>query len=105
MEEVSRRQYKSQLPRLKKSSDCLKSIYRETARSSRCPVGTSPPFDISVGVHQWLALSPLLLVLCMDTATADLQTPYPWSLLYANDVLLADEERQELQHQMQHWSN
>uniref|UniRef100_A0A915HWK0 Reverse transcriptase domain-containing protein n=1 Tax=Romanomermis culicivorax TaxID=13658 RepID=A0A915HWK0_ROMCU len=36
---------------------------------------------------------------------ADLQTPHPWSPLYADDVFLADEEWQELQHQTQKWSN
>ena len=41
----------------------------------------------------------------MDTVTADLQAPHPWSLLYADDVLLMDEERQELQHQTQQWKN
>ncbi|XP_019204855.1 uncharacterized protein LOC109196094 [Oreochromis niloticus] len=40
----------------------------------RCSAGTSPAFPITVGVHQGSALSPLLFTLCMDTATADLQS-------------------------------
>jgi hypothetical protein len=50
-------------------------------------------------------LSPLLFVLCMDTVTSDLQMPHPWSLLYADDVLLAAEERQRLQEQAQEWND
>ncbi|XP_077061885.1 uncharacterized protein LOC143714541 [Siphateles boraxobius] len=41
----------------------------------------------------------------MDTVTRDLQTPHPWSLLYADDVFLADRERQDLQGQGQQWKD
>uniref|UniRef100_W5NK01 ribonuclease H n=1 Tax=Lepisosteus oculatus TaxID=7918 RepID=W5NK01_LEPOC len=78
-------------------------LYHKVTSVVRGLVGTSPPFAINVGIHQGSALSPLLFVLCMDTATANLQAPHPWSLLYADDVFLANEERQELQHQMQRW--
>lgn len=59
----------------------------------RCAVGTSPPFAINVGVHQGSALLPFLFVLCMNTVTSDLQSPYPWSLLYADDVFLVNGQR------------
>ena len=78
-------------------------LYRNVTSAIRGPVGTSPSFTINVGVHQGSALSPLLFVLCMDTVTADLQSPHPWTLLYADDVLLAAEERQELEHQTREW--
>jgi len=65
----------------------------------------SPPFHISVGVHQGSALSPLLFILCMDSATADIQHPHPWSLLYADDVFLANKSRQQLQMQTQAWND
>uniref|UniRef100_A0A915HGT2 Reverse transcriptase domain-containing protein n=1 Tax=Romanomermis culicivorax TaxID=13658 RepID=A0A915HGT2_ROMCU len=69
-----------------------KLLYHSITSAIRCPVGTSLPFDINVGLRQGSAPSPLLFVLCMDMVTADLQTPHPWSLLYVDDVLLADEE-------------
>uniref|UniRef100_A0A915J330 Reverse transcriptase domain-containing protein n=1 Tax=Romanomermis culicivorax TaxID=13658 RepID=A0A915J330_ROMCU len=50
----------------------IKLLYHSVTSAVRCPVGTSPPFNINVGVHQGSALSPLLFVLCMDMATADL---------------------------------
>ena len=43
----------------------------------RCPAGISPPFSISVGVHQGSALSPLLFILCMDSVIRGIQTPHP----------------------------
>ncbi len=41
----------------------------------------------------------------MDTATADIQSTHPWMLLYADDVLLANEERQTLNDQVQQWKD
>ncbi|VDP23366.1 unnamed protein product [Heligmosomoides polygyrus] len=55
--------------------------------------GTSMEFPISVGVHQGSALSPLLFVVVMDAITRDLQKPVPWTLLYADDVMLACEDK------------
>lgn len=78
-------------------------MYRNVTSTVRSPVGTSPPFSITVGVHQGSALSLLLFILCMDTVTADLQAPRPWTLLYADDVFLTDESRMELQRKTQQW--
>jgi len=83
----------------------VKILYNNTTSVVRTPVGTSPPFPIRVGVHQGSAISPLLFILCMDTATADIQVPHPWSILYADDVFLANASRQRLQEQTQLWND
>lgn len=80
-------------------------VYKDFTSVIRCPAGISPPFAINVGVHQGSALSPLLFITCMDAATADLQTPHPWSLLYVDDVFLAGNEQQELQDRTQRWKD
>ncbi|VDP13033.1 unnamed protein product [Heligmosomoides polygyrus] len=59
--------------------------------------GTSMEFPIFVGVHKGSAFSPLLFVVVMDAITRDLQKAAPWTLLYANDVMLACEEKTELE--------
>lgn len=41
----------------------------------------------------------------MDTVTADIQTNHPWTLLYADDVFLSKETRQELNVQVQQWND
>uniref|UniRef100_A0A3Q4I4B9 ribonuclease H n=1 Tax=Neolamprologus brichardi TaxID=32507 RepID=A0A3Q4I4B9_NEOBR len=81
-------------------------LYRNVTSEVRCSAGTSPAFPITVGVHQGSALSPLLFTLCMDTATADLQSPHPWSLLYADDMCLSETENcLALQTQTQAWKD
>lgn len=63
--------------------------------------GMTPPFAINVGVHQGSASSPLLFIFCMDTVTANLQSPYLWSLLFADDGFLANEQHVELKEEAQ----
>ncbi|VDO19488.1 unnamed protein product [Heligmosomoides polygyrus] len=65
--------------------------------------GTSVEFPISVGVHQSSALSPLLFVIVMDAITRDFQKSVPWTLLYADDVMLSSEDKNELERQVQAW--
>ncbi|XP_049816329.1 uncharacterized protein LOC126263286 [Schistocerca nitens] len=54
-------------------------------------------FPVSVGVHQGPALSPLLSIIIMDMITRDLQKLAPWTLLYADDVILATKNKKILQ--------
>ena len=44
-------------------------LYVNTNSCVRWAVGESDSFSVKVGVHQWLALSPLLFILVMDTIT------------------------------------
>ncbi|VDP11903.1 unnamed protein product [Heligmosomoides polygyrus] len=39
----------------------------------------------------------------MDAITRDLQNPLPWKLLYADDVMLASEDKDELEREVQAW--
>ncbi|KAK3569463.1 hypothetical protein QTP86_031436 [Hemibagrus guttatus] len=81
----------------------VKLLYRDASNTVRTLIGTPLPFAIRVAVHQGSALSSLLFVLCMVVVTADLQRPHPWTLLYADDVFLLDEDRGDVQGQTQQW--
>uniref|UniRef100_A0A7I4Y4S3 Reverse transcriptase domain-containing protein n=1 Tax=Haemonchus contortus TaxID=6289 RepID=A0A7I4Y4S3_HAECO len=80
-------------------------LYTSPKSRVQTAAGISTDFPISVGVHQGSALSPLLFVVVMDAITKDLQKPAPWSLLYADDVMLASEDKSELESQVQTWSD
>ena len=65
-----------------------------------CAAGESVNFSVKVGVHLVSSLSPLPLILVMDTITRDLQWEIPWTLLYADNVMLTVNTREDLQEQM-----
>ncbi|KAK3535130.1 hypothetical protein QTP70_004786 [Hemibagrus guttatus] len=81
----------------------VKLLYHDASSTVRTLIGTSPSFAIRVCVHQGSALSPLMFILCVDVVTADLQWPHPWTLLYADDVFLSDEDQGDVQGQTQQW--
>ncbi|CAD6188194.1 unnamed protein product [Caenorhabditis auriculariae] len=82
----------------------VKLLYKDTKSKVVTAAGTTEDFSIKVGVHQGSALSPLLFILVMDTLTNDLQTPTPWTLLYADDVMIAATTKQELQNRLEQWN-
>ncbi|ETN68607.1 reverse transcriptase [Necator americanus] len=82
-----------------------KLLYTKPTSVVRCAAGTSRPFPVQVGVHQGSSLSPLLFILCMDTITKEIQKQHPWTLLFADDVMLASESRDDLQEQVQSWKD
>ncbi|VDO72526.1 unnamed protein product [Heligmosomoides polygyrus] len=41
----------------------------------------------------------------MDAITRDLQKPVPWTLLYVDGVMLACEDKDDLERQVQAWCN
>ena len=41
----------------------------------------------------------------LDAISRDLQKPSPWTLLYSDDVVLASEDKDELEQQVQAWSD
>lgn len=71
----------------------------------RCAAGLSDSFPVKVGIHQDSALSPLLFILILDTIMKELQCDIPWTLLYADDVMLAAATREKLQQYVQTWNN
>jgi len=82
---------------------CIQQIclhYRNATSVIRCSVGLLPSLTIDFGIHRESALSPLLLIRCVDMVAIALQKPYNWSVLYADDVFMENTDRYEIQLQM-----
>ncbi|VDO19299.1 unnamed protein product [Heligmosomoides polygyrus] len=78
-------------------------IPEELINRVRVPAGTSIGFPISVGVNRGSALSPLLCVVVVDAISRDLQMAAPWTLLFCGVVILACEDKTELERQAKAW--
>ena len=58
--------------------------------------GYSTEFEVKVGVHQGSVLSPLLFVAVMKVVTQGVKEGLPWKLLYADDLVLVAQSKEEL---------
>ncbi|EYC22724.1 hypothetical protein Y032_0016g2915 [Ancylostoma ceylanicum] len=74
------------------------------SRQPRDSAGTSAEFYITIVVHQVSALSPFLFVVAINAIIGYLRWPAPWTLLYTDDVMLASEQKEDLELQTRAWS-
>ncbi|XP_046841927.1 uncharacterized protein LOC124436045 [Xenia sp. Carnegie-2017] len=49
------------------------------------------------------ALSPLLFIIIMDVISDDTTEDTPWSMLFADDLVLCDEKREHLEGRLEDW--
>jgi Reverse transcriptase (RNA-dependent DNA polymerase) len=63
----------------------------------------SDAFSIKIGLHQWSALSPYIFTLVMDEITKDIQGDIPWCMLFADVVVLIDEDIIGVDHKLELW--
>ena len=53
-------------------------------------------FDIRVGIHKGSALSQLLFIIVMEEATKLARGDGQWELLYADDLVLTAQSKEEV---------
>ena len=63
----------------------------------------SEEFEVKVSVHQGSVLSPLLLIMVLETLSQEFRTGCPWELLYADDLVLIAESMEELIEKFNTW--
>ena len=78
-------------------------LYTDSKSRVRVAGGLSEEFPINVGVHQGSALSPLLFILVMDEATKECRGDEMWELLYADDLVLTAETKEEAEQKFLDW--
>lgn len=83
----------------------IKDMYDGVTTCVKTRDGLSNDFPITVGLHQGSALSPYLFALVMDELTKHIQDEVPWSLLFADDIVLVDESREGVNAKLELWRN
>ena len=71
----------------------------------RTCAGDSASFEVNVGVHQGSVLSPLLFAIVMDVVTEEARGGLPWEILYADDLVIMADSREQLADKMAAWRN
>ena len=78
-------------------------LYANSTSKAKFAGELSETFPIKVGVHQGSALSPLLFNVVMEETTKSCRVGDPWELLYADDLILTAESREEVINMFKKW--
>ena len=75
----------------------VKDMYEGSETAVRCAVGSTESFEVKVGLHQGSALSSFLFAVTMDRLTDEVRREPPWTMLFAGDILICKETREEVE--------
>ena len=78
-------------------------LYTDSRTKVCAAGGTSELFNIEVGVHQGSTLSPLLFVLVLEEVSKLVRRGGVWEMLYADDLVLTGESKQEVEQMFIRW--
>ena len=81
----------------------IQDMYRDSRTKVKCTAGLTDNFQVTVGLHQGSALRPLLFAIVMDCLTREIQRDAPWDMLFADDVVLCGESREDLETRLETW--
>ncbi len=70
----------------------------------RCAVGMTDWFKVKVGLHQGSALSPFLFAMVMDRLTDGIREEPPWTMMFADDIVICTEGREQVEMSLDRWS-
>ena len=81
----------------------VQNMYEGNETVMRCAVGATESFKVKVGLHQGSALSPFLFAVIMDRLTDEVRTEPPWTMLFADDNVICEETREEMEQRLESW--
>ena len=79
----------------------LQDMYEGSETVVKCAVGITKNFKVKVGLHQGSALSPFLFALIMDRLTDEVRRELPWTMLFADDIVICEETREEVKQRLE----
>ena len=88
------------------SEKCVRIVndmYREATTQVRSSVGTTENFEVKVGLHQGSALSPYIFDMVMDVIVEEVKDQVPWSVLFADDIVLVTTSKEEAERKLELW--
>jgi len=81
----------------------VKDMHDESETSVRCATGMTEDFKVQVGLHKGSTLSPFLFAMVMDRLTDEIRRESPWTMVFANNIVLSGESREEVEEELERW--
>ena len=81
----------------------IQDMYEGCQTQVRCAAGETEVFEVTVGLHQGSALSPFLFAIIIDCLTQEVQREAPWDMLFADDVVVCGNRRDEIEERLELW--
>ena len=88
---------------MEKYVQLVQDMYEGRETVVRCGVGTTKNFKVKIGRHQGPALSPFLFAVIMDRLTNEVRREPPRTMLFADDILICAETREEVERRLKSW--
>ena len=81
----------------------VQNMYEGSETVVRCAVGTTESFMVKVRLHQGSTLSPFLFAMIIDGLTDEVMREPPWTMLFADDIVICEEIRDEVEQRIEYW--
>ena len=81
----------------------VQDMYDGSTTAVRCAVGVTEGFEVKVGLHQGSALSPCLFAMMMDRMTDDIREEAPWTMMFADDIVIFSESKEQVEEKLESW--
>ena len=81
----------------------LQDMYDDSITAVRYAVGVTEGFEVKVGLHQGSDLSPCLFPMVMDRITDDIREEAPWTMMFADDIVICSESKERLEQKLESW--
>ncbi|KAI5624580.1 hypothetical protein C0J50_15862 [Silurus asotus] len=78
-------------------------MYEDSVTAVKCAVGKTDWFRVKVGLHQGSALSPFLFAVVMDRLTDEVRQESPWTMMFADDIVICGESREQVEKSLERW--
>ena len=77
--------------------------HEESERVVRCALETTESFKIKIGLYQGSALNSFLFAVIMNRLTDEVTREPPWTMLFADDIVICEETRKEVEQRLKCW--
>ncbi|KAK3536886.1 hypothetical protein QTP86_027004 [Hemibagrus guttatus] len=81
----------------------VQDMYERSRTVVRCAVSQTEEFKVEVGLHQGSALSPFLFAIVMDQLSEEVRQESPWTMMFADDIVICSESREQLEESLKRW--